>query len=37
MQWKRDKIILPDGTEQDTQAPTVISASRATDISILII
>lgn len=32
MQWKKQKIILKDGTQVDTQAPVIISASRATDI-----
>jgi len=32
MQWKKQKIILQDGTTVDAQAPVIISASRATDI-----
>ena len=32
MQWKKQKIILQDGTQVDAQAPVIISASRATDI-----
>lgn len=32
MQWKKQKIILKDGIQVDTQAPVIISASRATDI-----
>jgi len=32
MKWKKEKIILSDGTEVEAQAPVIISASRATDI-----
>ena len=32
MQWKKQKIILEDGTTTEAQAPVIISASRATDI-----
>ena len=32
MQWKKQNIILQDGTTVDAQAPVIISASRATDI-----
>jgi len=32
MQWKKEKIIIKDGTEVDAQAPVIVSASRATDI-----
>jgi DNA repair photolyase len=32
MQWKKEKIIITDGTEVDAQAPIIISASRSTDI-----
>ena len=32
MQWKKEKIIITDGTAVDAQAPIIISASRSTDI-----
>ena len=32
MQWKKEKIIIADGTEVNAQAPIIISASRSTDI-----
>ena len=32
MQWKKQKIMLQDGTTVEAQAPVIISASRATDI-----
>lgn len=32
MQWKKEKIIITDGTEVNAQAPIIISASRSTDI-----
>jgi len=32
MQWKKEKIIITNGTEVDAQAPIIISASRSTDI-----
>ncbi|MEN4046983.1 DUF1848 family protein [Sulfurimonas sp. NWX367] len=32
MQWKKQKIILENGTTTEAQAPVIISASRATDI-----
>jgi DNA repair photolyase len=32
MQWKKEKIIITDGTEVDAQVPVIISASRSTDI-----
>ena len=32
MQWKKEKIIITDGTEVDAQVPIIISASRSTDI-----
>ena len=32
MQWKKEKIILSNGTEVEAQCPIIISASRSTDI-----
>jgi len=32
MQWKKQKIVLEDGTTAEAQAPVIISASRSTDI-----
>ena len=32
MQWKKEPIILDDGTQADAQVPVIISASRSTDI-----
>ncbi len=32
MQWKKEKIIIDDGSEVDAQVPIIISASRSTDI-----
>ena len=32
MQWKKEKITIEDGNEVEAQVPTIISASRSTDI-----
>ncbi|RLA78985.1 MAG: hypothetical protein DRG78_13870 [Epsilonproteobacteria bacterium] len=32
MQWKKEQIIIDDGTKVDAQAPVIVSASRSTDI-----